>query len=159
MLTMLLGGLWHGASWTFVVWGGLHGGALALTRAYQNWRERRGGAERRSPAVHVLCVFLTFHLVCAAWIFFRAETFQRAWSMFEQLATFTTHHPNLDPRVLAVLAIGLLGHWAPEQWYTGARDLYARLPAPAQGVALFCAALGLRQMASAEAVPFVYFQF
>jgi alginate O-acetyltransferase complex protein AlgI len=159
MLTMLLGGLWHGANWTFVAWGGMHGGALAVTRAYQGWRDRRGLAPSRSPAVHVLCVLLTFHLVCAAWIFFRAETFQRAWSMFAQLSTFTTHHPNLDPRVIAVLAIGVLGHWAPEQWYSTAKDLYARMPAPAQGVALFCAALGLRQMASAEAVPFVYFQF
>jgi D-alanyl-lipoteichoic acid acyltransferase DltB (MBOAT superfamily) len=159
MITMLLGGLWHGANWTFVAWGGLHGSALALTRAYQSFRAKRGRAKSRSPVVHVLCVLLTFHLVCAAWIFFRAETFQRAWSMFEQLSTFTTHHQNLDPRVIAVLAIGLFGHWAPERWYTGARELYARLPAPAQGVALFCAALGLRQMASAEAVPFVYFQF
>ena len=113
MLTMLLGGLWHGANWTFVAWGGLHGGALAVTRAYQGWRDRRGLAPSRSPAVHVLCVFLTFHLVCATWIFFRAETFQRAWSMFAQLSTFTTHHPNLDSRVIAVLAVGLLGHWAP----------------------------------------------
>jgi alginate O-acetyltransferase complex protein AlgI len=159
MLTMLLGGLWHGANWTFVAWGGLHGAALALTRAYQNWRESRGRTPSRSLAVNALCVLLTFHLVCAAWIFFRAETFQRAWSMFAQLSTFTTHHPNLDSRVVAVLAVGLIGHWAPERWYSGARDLYARLPAPAQGIALFCAALGVRQMASAEAVPFVYFQF
>jgi D-alanyl-lipoteichoic acid acyltransferase DltB (MBOAT superfamily) len=116
MLTMLLGGLWHGASWTFVAWGGLHGGALALTRAYQNWRERRGRTASQSRAVRLSCVLLTFHLVCAAWIFFRAETFQKAWSMFAQLSTFTTHHTNLDPRVVAVLAIGLLGHWAPEPW-------------------------------------------
>jgi alginate O-acetyltransferase complex protein AlgI len=159
MITMLLGGLWHGASWTFVAWGAIHGGALAVTRAFQNWREGRGGARSRSPVVHVICVVLTFHLVCAAWIFFRAESFSKAWSMFTQLGTLTTYHPNLDPRVVAVLGIGLFSHFVPDRWYDGLRDAYLGLPAPAQGVALFVAALGLRQMASAEAVPFVYFQF
>jgi hypothetical protein len=109
--------------------------------------------------VHVICVFLTFHLVCAAWIFFRAETFSKAWAMFTQLGTFTTYHPNLDPRIVAVLGAGFIAHFVPERWYAAVRDAYIRMPAPAQGVALFVAALGLRQMASAEAVPFVYFQF
>jgi D-alanyl-lipoteichoic acid acyltransferase DltB (MBOAT superfamily) len=159
MTTMLLGGLWHGASWTFVVWGGIHGAALALTRRYQEWRDERGRAPSRSPAVHVACVILTFHLVCAAWIFFRAETFQKAEQIFTQLATLTLHRPNLDARVLAILALGLVSHWLPERWYAGARASFVRAPAPAQGAALFCAALALREMASAEAVPFVYFQF
>src|SRR6201999_759421 len=66
MLTMLLGGLWHGANWTFVAWGGLHGAALAVGRA----RERaRGAARPMSLPVRAAATFLTFHFVCFAWIF------------------------------------------------------------------------------------------
>lgn len=173
-LTMLLGGLWHGASWTFVVWGGLHGGALALTHWYGEWRRRPElpRAERmraeprlgdlplgRAHAAHLVKVLLTFHFVCACWIFFRAETFRKAWTMFTQLFAGTTFHPNLAWQVLAVLAVGLATHFAPERWALGARQLFIRLPAPAQGLALFAAALTLHAFSTAEAVPFVYFQF
>lgn len=159
MTTMLLGGLWHGASWTFVVWGGIHGAALSVTRMYQEWRERRGRAPNRSPLLHLASVLATFHLVCAAWIFFRAETFQKAAQVFSQIASLTTHHQNLHAPVLAVLAAGLISHWLPERWYLATRESFVRMPAPVQGAALFCAGLALREMASAEAVPFVYFQF
>ncbi len=159
MLTMLLGGLWHGANWTFVVWGGIHGAALAVTRAYTEWRDRLDVPRRRSLWVHVLSVLGTFHLVCVAWIFFRAETFAKAAVVFAQLGTLTTYHPNLPAPILAVLALGLLSHWTPERWYQGARTVFAQMPAPAQGMALFCVGLALTAMATADAVPFVYFQF
>jgi alginate O-acetyltransferase complex protein AlgI len=171
MLTMLLGGLWHGANWTFVAWGGLHGGLLGVTRAYQKRREgpreERFRAEPRlgdrpfgrAHVWHVVKVLATFHFVCFAWIFFRSTSFRGAWVMLTQLAGFTSYHPNLPWQVLAVLAIGLGTHWAPESWYVSARQTFTRLPAPAQGVALFAAAVALHQMASAKAVPFVYFQF
>ncbi len=159
MLTMLLGGLWHGANWTFVVWGGIHGAALAVTRAYTEWRDRLEVPKRRSLGVHVLSVLGTFHLVCVAWVFFRAETFAKAAVVFTQLGTLTTYHPNLPTPILAVLALGLLSHWAPERWYQGARTVFSQMPAPAQGMALFCVGLALTAMATADAVPFVYFQF
>jgi alginate O-acetyltransferase complex protein AlgI len=159
MATMLLGGLWHGASWTFVVWGGIHGAALAVTRMFQGWRTRRPSPASSSPLLHVACVAGTFHLVLATWIFFRADTFQKAAQMFAQIGSLTGHYGNLDWRVMTVLAIGLVSHWLPERWYAASRESFLRMPAPAQGAALFCAALAVREMASAEAVPFVYFQF
>lgn len=106
MITMLLGGLWHGASWTFVVWGGLHGAALAVTKMFQDWRARRARAKDpsapRRPAPpapgfswgRLLGVVATFHFVCACWVFFRAETFAQAHLMFSQLGTLTTFHPQ-----------------------------------------------------------------
>jgi D-alanyl-lipoteichoic acid acyltransferase DltB (MBOAT superfamily) len=156
MLTMLLGGLWHGASWTFVAWGSLHGAALGVTRAYQR---RWPSSSRPTAAGTLAAAALTFHFVCAAWIFFRAETFQKAATLFAQLATLTTFRPNLYPEVIAVLGVGLLSHWVPERWYTAIRVAFIRMPAPAQGLALCAAAITIREMASAEAVPFVYFQF
>jgi alginate O-acetyltransferase complex protein AlgI len=159
MLTMLLGGLWHGANWTFVVWGGIHGAALAVNRAWTELREQRGPRPSFSLGTHVLSVFLTFHLVCAAWIFFRADSFRSAATVFSQLATLTHYHPNLPLPVLGVLALGLASHFTPELWYQAAQRSFMRMPALAQGMALFCVGLGLREMASADAVPFVYFQF
>jgi alginate O-acetyltransferase complex protein AlgI len=156
LLTMLLGGLWHGASWTFVAWGGLHGAALAVTRALRSrFEPSRNGPLLRSA----VAAFLTFHFVCFCWIFFRAETFRTAWSVLSQLGTLTTFVPNLHAPVVVVLAVGLLSHWMPEQWYGAARGGYQRLPGLAQAAVLFVVTLVLREMASADAVPFVYFQF
>ncbi len=154
MLTMLLGGLWHGASWTFVLWGGLHGGALALHRA---WGSR--APPNPQTARHWVGVALTFHFVCLAWIFFRAETFTKAWAILTQITQGTVFHPNLDWKVLAILAVGLVTHLLPERWYQTSQRRFIELPALAQGVVLCLAALALREMLSAEAVPFVYFQF
>jgi alginate O-acetyltransferase complex protein AlgI len=159
MITMLLGGLWHGANWTFVVWGGLHGSALALTRSLERARERRGKVRPASLFRHVLGVVVTFHFVCAAWIFFRADSFRGAERLFAELGTFTTFHPNLPPKLVLVLAVGLGSHFLPERLYDAIRRGFVQLPALAQGAALFAAAVALRQMGSAEAVPFVYFQF
>src|SRR5439155_133177 len=74
MITMLLGGLWHGASWTFVFWGALHGTYLVGERLI----------EIRLPKV--LQILLVFHLTCFAWVFFRAHSFSNAWQMLHGIA-------------------------------------------------------------------------
>jgi len=156
ILTMLLGGLWHGPNWTFVVWGGLHGLALAANRA---WRERFGDMLGSKPVLRVLSTFATFHFVVLAWVFFRAHTFRDARAVFGELLTFTGYHPNLDARVVCVLAFGLGMHFLPLGLEAKLRVRFAALPGIVQGVALFAVLLLVRRMASAEAVPFVYFQF
>jgi D-alanyl-lipoteichoic acid acyltransferase DltB (MBOAT superfamily) len=158
LATMLLGGLWHGANWTFVAWGGLHGVALAATRAFER---SRGTDPRsvRSTLSSVVGVLLTFHFVCATWIFFRADTFRGATRMFSQLTTLSTFHPNLPLSVVAVLLVGLGSHFVPERWYESMSRRFSGMPALAQGAALSAVAVVVRRMESAEAVPFVYFQF
>jgi alginate O-acetyltransferase complex protein AlgI len=86
MLTMLLGGLWHGANWTFVIWGGIHGAGLSVERFLRRIVPGRQGSEdapeatsMRSPAVWLRRVFV-FHLVCLSWIFFRATSIDDAFS-------------------------------------------------------------------------------
>jgi hypothetical protein len=156
LATMLLGGLWHGPKWTFVVWGGLHGVALAGNRAV---RDRYGDVLGRTPALRVVSTVGTFHFVLVAWVFFRADTFRSARAVFGVLGTLTTYHPNLDPRVLGVLALGLAMHFLPGRWEQAVRARFSALPGIVQGFALFAVLLAVRRMASAEAVPFVYFQF
>ncbi len=158
MLTMLLGGLWHGASFTFVAWGALHGAALALTRALSRpiaaltagWPD---GVKR------ALGVVFTFHLVCLGWILFRSDSFGKALLVLQRLGEGSMYHPNIDHRVLVVMAAGFAGHFTPARWFSALREGFCRLPAPGQAALLFGVLLLVRRMASAEAVPFVYFQF
>jgi D-alanyl-lipoteichoic acid acyltransferase DltB (MBOAT superfamily) len=153
-LTMLLGGLWHGASYNFVVWGGLHGTALACNRAV-------AGRQRATPTGvrRVVGVIVTFHFVCFAWIFFRAGTFDHARLLLSQMAQLSTFHPNLHAEVLGVLAVGLVTHFLPERWFRWGQATFVRAPGWAQGFGLLAAAVVLSRMISQAAVPFVYFQF
>ena len=74
MITMLLGGLWHGAAWTFVAWGAFHGGWLVVHRLLGGGKESREAAPTPSPLVRLLKIIATFHLVCVGWLFFRASS-------------------------------------------------------------------------------------
>jgi D-alanyl-lipoteichoic acid acyltransferase DltB (MBOAT superfamily) len=160
MITMVLGGLWHGASWNFVIWGFLHGLGLAVTRIFQRWRAQRSPGRGEAPGwARVLAVVTTFHYVCFAWIFFRAPTFAGARLILSELAMRTTFHPNLPPLVLGVLGIGLLAHFTPRSAYEAVRMRFSMLPAPAQGFVLFGVAVLLHEISGTAAVPFVYFQF
>ena len=76
MLTMLLGGLWHGAAWTFVVWGAIHGvGLVGRALAASDARRGRARAAVDCAARATLARLVTFHVVCLAWVFFRADSF------------------------------------------------------------------------------------
>jgi D-alanyl-lipoteichoic acid acyltransferase DltB (MBOAT superfamily) len=86
-ITMLLGGLWHGAGWTFVIWGALHGAYLGVNHAWRALRERFGLSARWTGALNALPArILTFLAVVVAWVFFRAENVSAALSMLEGMA-------------------------------------------------------------------------
>jgi D-alanyl-lipoteichoic acid acyltransferase DltB (MBOAT superfamily) len=154
MITMVLGGLWHGASWNYVLWGGLHGGALAVTRMWQRWRgERAGGLVAR-----IVATVATFHFVCFAWIFFRAPTFAHATLALRQIGRATLGAPHIAPKVALVVAAAMLLHFVPRGWEARVREGFVRTPALVQGLVLAAAALGLH-LAAGASEPFVYGQF
>jgi D-alanyl-lipoteichoic acid acyltransferase DltB (MBOAT superfamily) len=170
LLTMVLGGLWHGASWNFVIWGALHGGALAVNRAWQRtFHEKKPlepiGAPLGKPKppawtfTRVLSVVATFHFVCFAWIFFRAKSFDAAILVLKRIALLTTETPNLSTKVLVVLAVGFVTHFIPKKWMDGLKEFFADSPAVVQGIALAAAAYILHFAAGAKAEPFIYGQF
>ncbi len=293
-LTMLLGGLWHGASWAFIVWGGLHGFGLAITRYFQRatardlaagWRlvavcgmfgivgvtflrspfapdgtwsqlviawlaltplwavttawlggpwkppaadpsaahSAAGGERSRAAATRdaaalalrvamcvagaglvvelryaetwtwiptvlamwafgiaadvveygptdrvagliavarrALSIFLVFHYVCLAWIFFRAESFERALEILRRLAERSTDHANLVPTVTGALAVGFVCHFFAGGSFAWLRRVFVAMPTPIRGLVLVVVALVLRQLANHDIVPFIYFQF
>jgi alginate O-acetyltransferase complex protein AlgI len=168
MITMVLGGLWHGASWNFVVWGTLHGGALAVTRMWQRWRKRHRAAARdahdahdpaTNPLGHVLATLATFHFVCLAWVFFRAPTFAHAMLALAQLGRGGWSMDHITAKVVPAIAVALALHFVPKEWETRARETFVRTPAVAQGLFLAAAALAVHLAATAKAEPFVYGQF
>jgi D-alanyl-lipoteichoic acid acyltransferase DltB (MBOAT superfamily) len=155
MITMVLGGLWHGASWNFVIWGALHGGGLAVTRMWQRARPKVSSGRLAAG----VAVVLTFHFVCLAWVFFRAPSLGHAWLVLTRVARATGGTANLSPRVVLLVLLGLSLHALPRRWTEGAREWFVRNPAPVQGALLAAAAYGLHLAAGAKAEPFVYGQF
>ncbi len=160
MLTMVLGGLWHGAGWNFLIWGALHGGALAVQRAWQRRRAARGkGPLLAGVGGRAVAIVLTFHYVCFAWIFFRATTFEGAIAVLDGLAAATVGTVNLGSTVLIALGVGFATHAVPRRLYEHLIETFARLPAAVQALALTSVGLILHRLAEVDVVPFLYFQF
>jgi len=158
ILTMLIGGLWHGAAWTFVVWGAMHGVGLAFNR----WWENRRRHQKRHPHaewwVKALCVLTTFHFVCLTWLFFRASSLHQAGEVLARLFALKFEMANLAPSVLAVMLIGYLSHWVPQGALSKVRDGWAWLPSPVQAALFLSVAYGLYYLSSSE-VQFIYGNF
>ena len=162
-LTMLLGGLWHGASWNFIVWGGLHGVALAVHKFVRSLRHRP--KNYRSTGIRkVFAVLLTFHFVCFCWIFFRNATFESSVTMIRQV--FTAFHFELFGqlvtgywKVFALMAVGFLLHWCPDSWQQACSRCVTRLPLLGQAFLLVALIYLVIQVKSSDIQPFIYFQF
>jgi alginate O-acetyltransferase complex protein AlgI len=87
-VTMLLGGLWHGAGWNFLVWGGLHGLYLCINHLWRAWRGGKADVSPTGPAAKGVCWAITFFAVVLGWVFFRARTADGAWQMLGGLFGF-----------------------------------------------------------------------
>ena len=157
--TMLIGGLWHGPAWTFVLWGLLHGVGLVAGRVWAGLRKRSGLAKRNSKWGRVASAVVTFHFVCFGWVFFRAETVGQAIGLLSQLFTLTTGTSNLASPLVPIIALSFIGHWMPDGRFDVARNGFVRLPAPVQAGVLFALALGLYFVSSSDVVPFIYSRF
>lgn len=162
-ITMFLGGLWHGASWNFILWGSFHGIALALHKAWMTVTKRKKGEERHGFR-RVLGVVVTFHFVCFCWIFFRNADINNSMDMLGQI--FTTFRPQLFPqlvegywRVFALMVLGFLLHFAPDSWENAFCRGVIRLPFLGKAVMMVAMIYLVVQMKSSEIQPFIYFQF
>jgi D-alanyl-lipoteichoic acid acyltransferase DltB (MBOAT superfamily) len=88
MVTMLLGGLWHGAGWNYLIWGGLHGVYLSINHLWRGWRGGNAHVPAAGWATKGFCWAITFFAVVVAWVFFRARTMAGAWQMLGGLFGF-----------------------------------------------------------------------
>lgn len=160
LLTMLIGGLWHGASWTFVAWGAVHGFYLVVEKQLvslfggQSWTTR--------PAVRFALAGLTFVLVCITWVFFRAHTFSQAFdiltAMFGRAPAAASSLVDVTARGITVVVVfGLvLSHWLLRN--TTLESVAARTPVPLRAL-IIALMLVCIATASGEDRAFIYFQF
>ncbi|MDX2269670.1 MAG: MBOAT family O-acyltransferase [Bryobacter sp.] len=156
IVTMVLGGLWHGATWNFLIWGALHGLGLSACRAWQAWRS---GNTWNSPLSRGLATFWTFHFVCLGWVFFRATTLENALTILQQISSLTLSAANLSGTLLAIAALAVLGHCWPQKSYEKIQNAFAHAPVYAQAAILALLAYGIEYVAATGSAPFVYSQF
>jgi alginate O-acetyltransferase complex protein AlgI len=156
LLTMLIGGLWHGAAWTFVIWGGLHGLYLAAERFV---RDRVGSRAGQAPGfLRVGYMLLTLLLVVLAWTFFRAPDASTALHILALLWPATGTAPLGAEQKLALLAFAgvVVTQWVLRD--SNVKELGMRIPAPALGLALGML-LAAIVLSPGDSHAFIYFQF
>lgn len=163
IITMFLGGLWHGASWNFILWGVLHGIALAVHKLWMTLVGHKKG-EKRSGIRRFLGILITFHFVCFCWIFFRNAGFSASMDMLRQI--FTAFRPQLFPQliegyweVFSLMALGFFLHFVPDSWERACTKAVTCLPLFGKAILLVAVIYLVIQMKSTEIQPFIYFQF
>jgi D-alanyl-lipoteichoic acid acyltransferase DltB (MBOAT superfamily) len=161
MITMVLGGLWHGAAWTFVIWGAIHGVAQCVGRWRRDRRLARGlVAESDRLAAIWLQRLITFHIVCFGWIFFDAPTLNDALTMVSRLfTTWGDPAPLVRLPVVFVIVFALSLQFAPKRWIAAAQEVFARMTAVAKGATLAAMLLAITTLGPPGVAPFIYYKF
>ena len=161
MLTMLLGGLWHGASWQFVIWGGLNGVGLVV---YKYWKQISPFDGNNTWPVRFYAIFLTFNFITATRIWFRAESMQAANSIMHQITHSFYFNQIIDVLVaykiiFGVMLLGYVIHWLPVKTKNAYKEIFISFPQWAKVAVVTAAVLIIWQARTAGLQPFIYFQF
>lgn len=160
MITMLLGGLWHGASWRFVIWGGLHGVALSAHKIFTETFH----INFRGSHWKYISIFFTFHFVCLCWIFFRAPDMSTIGSMMSQIVfhfqgsiffEFISGYSG----VMFLFSLGYVLHFIPNSIQHHVEIMVIRMPLAAKALCIVMVIVLVIQTKSAAVQPFIYFQF
>jgi alginate O-acetyltransferase complex protein AlgI len=158
LITMLIGGLWHGANLRFVIWGGIHGVWLIVEKIFFKIFKTTSKFRR------AIGLIITFHVVCFAWIFFRASSFDSAFQMITRI--FSKWDLNLIPsmtvvywKIFAIIAIAYLIHWFPSRFKEMYRGWFIRIPISIKVIVGVVAIFLIYQFKTSALQPFIYFQF
>ncbi len=161
MLTMLLGGLWHGASWQFVIWGGLNGVGLIM---YKYWKRISPYQHLKTWPVHLWKVFITFSFITFTRIWFRSETMEIANNMLLQIGTAWDF--SLIPEmilsykyVFLIMILGFVVHWLPVSLKEKYTDWFIFTPVYIKIILAVITVFIVYQSITSDLQPFIYFQF
>jgi D-alanyl-lipoteichoic acid acyltransferase DltB (MBOAT superfamily) len=161
MITMLLGGLWHGASLKFVIWGGLHGIGLVINKL---WNSIFKSHLRPTWIGRLFAVFITFQFVSFCWIFFRAQDLENVKIMLKQIfenfspGSYMTVLPAYS-NALLLMFVAYIIHFLPEKTKESYRGLFIKIPLVAQFAVIMVIAILLFHMRTTQVMPFIYFRF
>ena len=162
-ITMVLGGLWHGASWMYIIWGAYHGLLLVLHKTVRSiWRlpeNMRGRAD-----IKAFNILLTFALIVVGFTFFRAPSLETVVMIGEQIAG--NFHIDIAGQfvesymmIVAAMALGYIAHMTPKTWTAGASQAYMSMAAIWQALLLAAVLFVVVQTRQSDLVPFIYLQY
>jgi alginate O-acetyltransferase complex protein AlgI len=162
--TMVIGGLWHGASWMYVIWGAIHGFLLVAHKSLKRLFPNLTVDSNVSWWRMTLNIFLTFNLVAIAFVFFRMRSLEGAAEMAHQI--IYDFHPAIAPQfiigyftIILALMLGYFMHFMPHRWFTNARDRFIATPFWVQALVLALVILLIIQVRQSDLVPFIYLQY
>ena len=155
MITMLLGGIWHGAAWKFVAWGAIHSAGLVAERALQP-KPRHWAVSRIS---RLLATIVVFHFVCLAWVFFRADNFDTVIIYFSTAAGLTTGVSQASPFTVCLIVLGLTMQFVPTDFSRRCAICLAVWPGWALAASAGLAVVAIDALGPDGVAPFIYFQF
>lgn len=160
MITMLLGGLWHGANLRFVIWGGIHGIGLVIDKAAAKVLK----VNHKNRWRKLIGAIITFNMVCFAWIFFRAGNMEAVGNMLNQI--FTRFGAEAIPEIatsysniFALMVAGFALHWLPHSFKERIRGTYIESNMVIKFIIIFAAIIIIVQFKSSSIQPFIYFRF
>lgn len=174
LMTMLLGGLWHGASLNFILWGGLHGIFLCIDKIWHSvcsflspltyLPSKHNPHPKKNWLVVLLGGLITFHLVAACWVLFRASSFDVAEQMFHQI--FYKFQPQIFLQwcqsyaaVGFLMLLGYILHFMPQSLSDKVKSFVTRTPLLVKAILLVLVIFIVIQIKSSDVQPFIYFQF
>ena len=164
LITMLLGGLWHGAALRFILWGAIHGIALAIHKLLINVFGFKASGAEMPVWKRIISIIFTFHLICFAWIFFRADTMVKAGEILTQI--FMYFEPKIFLQfvsgysfIFILMITGFIIHFMPKKMDLSIQQKITRMPLWAKAILLSIVIFIVIQMKSTAIVPFIYFQF
>ena len=164
ILTMLLGGLWHGASLNFIAWGGMHGVALAAHKVFSTGVLKHKRDYKSKGICRIFGVFITFNFVCFTWLFFRNTSFDTSIVMLNRIVY--EFHPELFLQlidgykyVFALMLLGYITHFIPNRWQEGIISGIKRTNVVIDAVLIVIVIYIVIQVKSSAIQPFIYFQF
>lgn len=161
MLTMLIGGLWHGANWKFVFWGGAHGAGLVVEKCWRRWTHRRFEGKIWTK---VLGWLITVNFVMVLWVFFRADSFSVALQVLHQATS--GYSLAMLPAIFQtrslfciILLVAVAIHCIPSERFGKVEEMYLRTPFLLRAILFILLIQCMLQLQSADVQPFIYFQF
>ncbi len=162
LLTMLIGGLWHGASVKFILWGALHGAALVADKAWTNFSAPF--INQKSFVYRALVWLITFNFVAFCWIYFRAADMETVRLMLFQVVNDMSLSAIGErmwayKHIVSLLILGFGIHWLPDEWKQNWQNMFIRTALPIKAFIIAVVIALLYQVASSEVQPFIYFQF
>lgn len=167
MTTMLLGGLWHGANLRFIIWGALHGLALAIHKTFAEYFPTATDGKRSviSRITSPLFLLITFHFVAFCWIFFRSRDFDIALTIIHNIGDLSFNWQQWHTiimgykNVFLLMAIGYVWHFFPQNMNEQLKNFFGSMPILFKAVIIALTFWVVYATASSGAQPFIYFQF